>query len=70
LEATIRIIMAMSYYKEGQADRAHTELAKGHSIIDAKFHTGLDRGSNGDGFWYDWVFARLLQREADSLIGK
>jgi hypothetical protein len=30
----------------------------------------IDPGGNEEGFWYDWVNARILYREAASLIGE
>ena len=69
LEATARVIMAMSCYKSGQAEEARGELAQGRALIEGKFKAGLDHGNGADGFWFDWIFARLLLREADGLLG-
>ena len=66
--ATIRIIMAMSLHQIGQADDARIQLAKARNTIDQKFKTGLEHGNAGQGMWYDWVFARILLREAEALI--
>jgi serine/threonine protein kinase len=66
--ATARVILAMSCHQLGQADKARSELAQGREAIEAKFKSGLDRGSGVQGFWFDWVFARILLREATSLI--
>jgi hypothetical protein len=67
--ATTRIIMAMSLHQLGQADDARLQLAKARNPIDQKFKNGLERGNAGLGMWYDWVFARILLREAEALIG-
>jgi hypothetical protein len=37
-------------------------------MIDTKFKNLLDRGSGVQGFWFDWVFAKILLREAKGLI--
>jgi serine/threonine protein kinase len=70
LEATLRVILALACQQRGQADEARNELAQGRRFVEDKFQQGLDRGDEGTGLWYDWVFARILLREADALIGK
>jgi serine/threonine protein kinase len=67
--ATARVILAMALYREGRAQEARAELAAARELIDAKFNVGLDRGSGVQGFWFDWVFARILMREAEALVG-
>jgi hypothetical protein len=47
---------------------ATSQLAQSRAAIEARFINGLEHGDNGDGFWYDWVFARILLREAEQLI--
>jgi hypothetical protein len=66
--ATLRIILAMSFYQSGQKDEARSQLARGREVVESKFKKGLDRGNGLLGSWYDWVFARILQREAEALI--
>ena len=58
----------MGYYQSGQSNEAGSELALGRQMIDDKFKAGLDHGRPGSGFWYDWVYARHLSREAAALI--
>ena len=67
-DATMHVILAMAYYQSGQSNEAGSELALGRQLIDDKFKTGLDHGRPGSGFWYDWVYARHLSREAAALI--
>ena len=67
--ANARIILAMALYRLGQESAAQTELSQGREMVQAKFQSGLDVGSTPQGFWCDWVFARILLREADGLIG-
>jgi hypothetical protein len=66
--ATAHIIEAMSCYQQGQLETAHSELTLGRGMITDKFGQGLDLGNGGVGFWYDWLFARILLREAEVLI--
>ncbi len=67
--ATARVILAMSCYQLGQAPEAASELAQGRESIRGKFNDGLDLGSAAHGFWFDWIFARILLREATTLVG-
>jgi len=66
--ATARVILAMSCHHLGQTEEAVSELAQGRESIQGKFNDGLDAGSAAHGFWFDWVFARILLREATALI--
>jgi hypothetical protein len=66
--ATTRVILAMCCQHLHYFDEAHSELAKGREIIENKFMTGLDSGSAAQNFWFDWVSARVLLREATDLI--
>ena len=66
--AAIRLILAMSCHQQGKADEAGSQLAKARAVIEAQFKNGLGNGNNTLGMWYDWVFARILLREAAVLI--
>jgi tetratricopeptide (TPR) repeat protein len=66
--ATAHIVLAMASYQLGQTDKARSELAQGREMIQGKFKSGLDAGTGPVGFWFDWVFARTLMREATLLI--
>jgi eukaryotic-like serine/threonine-protein kinase len=66
--ATAHVILAMSSWQMGQKSEAAAELSQGREMIDAKFKNPLDRGSGVQGFWFDWVFAKILLREAKGLI--
>ena len=66
--ATARVILGMSCHQLGQALEAASELAQGRESIQGKFNDGLDLGSAAHGFWFDWIFARILLREATTLI--
>ncbi|HLP76698.1 MAG TPA: hypothetical protein VK327_07215, partial [Candidatus Paceibacterota bacterium] len=66
--ATVRLILAMACYRNGQKSEAETLLAQGRGQIAGIFDVAIDRGTQGAGLWYDWVFARVLLREATVLI--
>ncbi len=66
--ATAHVILAMACWQLDQKAEAQTELAAGRDMIETKFKNHLDRGSGVQGFWFDWVFARILLREAKGLV--
>jgi hypothetical protein len=67
--ATARVILAMSCQQLGQTGEARSELTQARSMIEDKFKkNGLDRGTGVQGFWFDWIFARILLGEAMVLI--
>jgi hypothetical protein len=68
--ATAHVIQAMACYQLGETEMATNELVLGRSQIEAKFSKDLDAGDGLNGFWYDWLFARILQQEAEGLIEK
>ena len=63
---TFQIVLAMTHYQTGRADQARSELAQARQKVEAHFNK-LPVES-WDGYWFDWVFARILLREASSLI--
>jgi len=66
--ATARIVLAMSRHQLKQADAAQSELTQGREIIESKFRSGLGPTEDIFGRWFDWLIARILLREATSLI--
>jgi len=66
--ATARIILAMADWKLGHKAAAREELANARAGVAAPFKEGLVRGSPPNGFWFDWVFARILEREAEGVV--
>jgi hypothetical protein len=54
--------------RTGQRDEALKELSQGRQSIEDKFNGVLEVGSAAEGFWFDWVFARILLHEATELI--
>ncbi|HEY9509641.1 MAG TPA: serine/threonine-protein kinase [Verrucomicrobiae bacterium] len=65
--ATARIIRAMGYFRLHQEAESHSELALASAAITAQFKNPLTEGNSPDGFWHDWLFARILLQEATKL---
>jgi serine/threonine protein kinase len=65
--ATNCAILAMALFREGKIEEAKQNLTRARKIVEAGFATRL--GATGSlGSWYDWLFARILLREAESTI--
>ena len=65
---TAHVVLAMACQQLRRADEARAELAQGQELIEKKFKTGLDFGAGAQSFWFDWLIARTLAREASLLI--
>ena len=68
--ATAHIIQAMSCSQLGETETARAELESGRKLVEAEFAGGLQPGDGAIGFWYDWLFARILLRETEALMEK
>jgi serine/threonine protein kinase len=68
--ATAHIIQGMACYKLGEVELARAELVQGRELTTAEFAKGLEEGNGQDGFWFDWLFARILLREAEAMLEK
>ena len=66
--ATAHVILALACWQSHQPAEARAELVQGRELIQGKFKSELERGTGVQGFWFDWVFARVLLREAAGLI--
>ena len=66
--ATVHVILALAYYQLGIPASARSELAQGRDLIDNKFQAGLEADGGTQGFWFDWVLAQILEREAIAKI--
>jgi hypothetical protein len=66
--ATANIIAAMASHQLGEKDEARSSLETGRQLVESQFSTNLTAGNGNDGFWFDWLFARVLLREAEPLI--
>jgi tetratricopeptide (TPR) repeat protein len=66
--ATAHVILSMASWQMNQKPAAQSELRQAQEMIENKFKNGLDRGTGVQGFWFDWVFAHILLREAKTLV--
>ncbi len=66
--ATARLVLALTLFRSGRLDAARAELAQAREAIDTKFRQQLDKGTPVQGFWFDWVFARILLRETEQAV--
>jgi hypothetical protein len=69
-EATVHAILAMAYSQLGQIGDARAELDQSRDMIASKLRPGLDAGNGSQGYWFDWVLARILMREAVTVLGE
>lgn len=67
--ANLQVVLAMTHFHAGKIDLARSELAQSRNQIEAQFNKGMEIGAGGEGFWFDWVFARALLREATAMMG-
>jgi eukaryotic-like serine/threonine-protein kinase len=63
-------IIAMASHAIGDASAANAHLRAARSAVETRFATPHGAGTGGAGYWYDWLFARVLVREASDLIEK
>ncbi len=68
LTATAHLILAMSCQQMNQSQKALSELSLSQPMIEMHFNQEPDFGNGSDGFWFDWVFARILLRECQQQI--
>ena len=61
-------ILAMGLFRAGQIEAARAELAQARAAVTTRFSTQL-QPTEGNSFWFDWVLARSLVREADTVVG-
>ena len=66
--ANVRLVLAMAHYRLGQVDQARAELIAARQQVQQHIDQGLQVGNGMDGFWFDWLFAKILSQEASNLI--
>jgi eukaryotic-like serine/threonine-protein kinase len=64
----VRLVAAMARRALGQTSQTRSEVDACRMLIENQFTSGLQVGDGGQGFWFDWVFARILLDEAAKLI--
>jgi serine/threonine protein kinase len=64
----LQLVDAMAEYKLGHKEIARNQLTLAREQINIHFGKIWGVGDGGSGFWFDWLFARILLNEADTLI--
>jgi hypothetical protein len=67
---TVQAILAMALWNQGEPDEARALLGQVRGAVDQQFSTPMTLGDTRRGLWYDWLFARIMMREATMLIGE
>ncbi len=62
--ATAHVELALALSQQERNDEALVELSLGRQSIQDIFKKDLEAGNGTQGFWFDWVFARILLQEA------
>jgi serine/threonine protein kinase len=66
--AAAHTLLVLACAKLDQPEEARQHLAQARDLIERRLAGGLEAGNYADGFWFDWVFARELLREADKTL--
>ncbi len=66
--AAVRTILAMTLYHMNLQEEAGRELEEAWALTRPYMEGPLERGSPVNGFWFDWAFARILMREAETVL--
>jgi tetratricopeptide (TPR) repeat protein len=69
-DASIRMILAMACFQLGRPQEAKIELNQGQAMIENRFPMGQIKGNPKLEYWWDWIYARILMREAAALINE
>jgi len=68
--AAVRVVLAMALHHSGRTDEARGELDAARSEVVANFNKPFQMGSSEEGFWFDWMIARILLKEADGVLAR
>jgi eukaryotic-like serine/threonine-protein kinase len=67
--AGAQAILAMDLFYSGQVAEARSELAKARTTVDARLKNELQPYTENV-FWFDWILARILVREAETVVSQ
>lgn len=68
-DATAQFVLAMASYRMGRIAEAQDAYQQASRVVDEKFGAVMGKGNPVQGFWFDWVFARILGNECARLLG-
>jgi hypothetical protein len=63
-------LRAMIWYRQGRAEEALAEVNSLRRNVNDRFAAIPGIFDRAEPQWQDWIYARLLLREADALMGK
>jgi hypothetical protein len=66
--ATAQVVLAMAQQQLSEMKSARLQLAEAREAIDDRFNREIKAGDGVEGYWFDWLLARNLLREATPLI--
>ncbi|MEO7100629.1 MAG: serine/threonine-protein kinase [Luteolibacter sp.] len=69
-EASARLLRAMAWFRLGKIEDSRKELELACKIMGKRSTGRLEALDASNAFWFDWVNARILRREAEGLIGR
>jgi tetratricopeptide (TPR) repeat protein len=67
-KANLHMILAMSCFKLARPQEARIELNRGQALVEKRFPHGRFQANSNQGFWWDWVDASILMREATTTV--
>jgi serine/threonine protein kinase len=62
------VIQAMAEWQLGQKAAARADLENARKLVEEGFQRPLKFSADQDGYWFDWLNARILLREATALM--
>ncbi len=65
---SVSLLRAMACRQLQRESEARFDLARSRERLVERFRTPLESGDEQQGFWFDWIIARILLREATALI--
>jgi serine/threonine protein kinase len=67
--AAVNAVLAMALERSGHPEEARRAVERSRDAVGGYFgQPTIDPDSNEGGFWFDWMIARILLREADALM--
>ena len=67
--AAVHAILAMALQRAGHPQDARAELTTAQNQVLANSRKPFEMGTSGEGYWFDWMIARILLAEAEGVAG-
>jgi eukaryotic-like serine/threonine-protein kinase len=64
----VNLLQAMSLRRMNRHEEADGLISSAHARLEERFRSGLTAGDSSTGFWFDWINARILLREAGAAL--